>query len=89
MKTTNIELLEIIAKPWCRNKDIMVLADCSEAIASKIRKKIEDIIQEDGKKLPMVEATVPMQRVNDFFEIDTAKIIKLAKIEAEINAMSK
>lgn len=89
MITTNIALLEIIAKPWCRNRDIELLADCSGATASKIRREVEAIILEDGKKLPPIEAVVPMQRVIDYLGINTSQIIKLAKIEAEINAMSK
>lgn len=89
MKTTNIELLEIVAKPWCRNKDIMVLTGCSEAKASEIRRKVEKEIEDDGKLLPPVDAVVPMQRVIDYLGINVGQIIKMAKIEAEINAMSK
>lgn len=89
MKTTNIEILEIIAKPWATNKDIEVILRCSKSKANNVRQNIEKQIIAEGKKLPPIGCYIPMKRVVDFLELDEKRIIKLAKVEAEINAFGK
>lgn len=85
MKTTNIEILEVIAKPWAKNKDIEIILNCSKTKANEIRQEIEKEIISEGKKLPPIGCYIPMKRVIDFLELDEKRIIKLAKVEAEIN----
>lgn len=89
MKTTNIEILEVIAKPWAKNKDIEIILNCSKTKANEIRQEIEKQIIAEGKKLPPIGCYIPMRRVIEFLELDEKRIIKLAKVEAEINAFAK
>ena len=89
MKTTNIEILEIIAKPWATNKDIEIILSCSKSKANNVRQNIEKQIIAEGKKLPPIGCYIPMKRLIEFLDLDEKRIIKLAKVEAEINRFGK
>ena len=81
--SSNLMKLKVISKQWAGVQDIMILADCGEAKASKIRKEIEQDIRDEGKKLPK-DKVVPMARVVKKLWINEERIIKYAKIEAEM-----
>jgi hypothetical protein len=81
--SSNLMKLKVISKQWAGVQDIMTLADCCESKASKLRKEIEHDIRQEGKKLPK-DKVVPMARVIKRLGINEERIIKYAKIEAEM-----
>ena len=82
-ESSNLMKLKVISKQWAGVQDIMILADCCEGKACKIRREIEQEIREEGKKLPK-DKVVPMTRVIKKLWINEERIIKYAKIEAEM-----
>ncbi len=82
MSISNVEMLEILAKPWARIKDIELLADCKETKACKIKKQIENKIRQSGKLLPM-DKVVPMEMVVKELQINEKRIERYARLEAE------
>lgn len=82
MCISNLEMLQILAKPWARSKDIELLNNCGSSKAKEIRKKIEEKITESGKLLPM-DAVVPMEMVVKELHINEKRIERYARLEAE------
>lgn len=41
MSISNVEMLEILAKPWAGIKDIELLADCKETKVCKIKNRLK------------------------------------------------
>lgn len=80
---SNIELFKIISQQWVTTKDICVLACCKETKASAIKKEIATQILHEGKAIPN-SRVIPMSRVIKYLNIDEKRIVKNAKLEAEI-----
>lgn len=79
----NIELFKIISKQWATTKDICALACCKETKASEIKKEIAFQIKSEGKAIPN-SRVIPMSRLIKYLGIDEKRIVKNAKLEAEI-----
>lgn len=82
-QVSNIELFKIISKPWADSKDICILACCKETKASKIKKEIATQILHEGKAIPN-SRVIPMSRLVKYLGIDEKRIVRNAKLEAEI-----
>ena len=82
-QVSNIELFKIISKQWADSKDICILACCKETKASKIKKEIATQILHEGKAIPN-SRVIPMARLIKYLGIDEKRIIRNAKLEAEI-----
>lgn len=80
---SNIELFKIISKQWANCKDICALACCKETKASQIKKEIAFQIKREGKTIPN-SRVIPMSRLIKYLGIDEKRIVKNAKLEAEI-----
>lgn len=81
--SSNLMKLRTLSKQWAGVQDIMILADCGENKASKIRREIEQEILAEGKTLPR-DKVVPMARAVKWLGLNEDRIIKYAKIEAEM-----
>ena len=62
------ETLELISKPWCTLKDIMLLAQVGRSTALKIKKEIKANIFKDGKSI--YNHLVPMNLVVQYLNLD-------------------
>ena len=82
-QVTNLQMFDVIKKQWADRNDIMILASCSEAKASRLKKEMTDIVLKSGKSLHN-SRYLPMKVVIDFLEIDEKRIIKNARIEHEM-----
>lgn len=82
-QVSNIELFKIISKQWADSKDICVLACCKETKASAIKKEIASQILREGKAIPN-NRVIPMSRLVKYLGIDEKRIVRNAKLEAEI-----
>lgn len=82
-QVSNIELFKIISKQWANCKDICILACCKETKASEIKKEIAFQIKREGKTIPN-NRVIPMARLIKYLGIDEKRIVKNAKLEAEI-----
>lgn len=82
-QVSNIELFKIISKQWADSKDICILACCKETKARKIKKEIATQILNEGKAIPN-SRVIPMSRLIKYLGIDEKRIVKNAKLEAEI-----
>lgn len=80
---SNIELFKIISNQWADSKDICVLSCCKETKASEIKKEIATQIAKEGKAIPN-SRVIPMSRLIKYLGIDEKRIVKNAKLEAEI-----
>lgn len=82
-QVSNIELFKIISKQWADSKDICILACCKETKASKTKKEIATQILNEGKAIPN-SRVIPMSRLIKYLGIDEKRIVRNAKLEAEI-----
>ena len=82
-QATNIELFKIVSKQWATTKDICALACCKETKASAIKKEIATQILNEGKAIPN-SRVIPMSRLIKYLGIDEKRIVRNAKLEAEI-----
>lgn len=80
---SNIEMFKIISQQWATTKDICVLACCKETKASAIKKEIATQILHEGKAIPN-SRVIPMSRLIKYLSIDEKRIVRNAKLEAEI-----
>lgn len=80
---SNIELFKIISQQWATTKDICVLACCKETKASAIKKEIATQILNEGKAIPN-SRVIPMSRLIKYLGIDEKRVVRNAKLEAEI-----
>ena len=81
--TTNLQMFDVIKKQWADRNDIMILASCGEAKASRLKKAITNKILKSGKSLHN-SRYLPMEVVIDFLGVDEKRIIRNAKIEHEM-----
>lgn len=75
------EILNILAKPWCTNQDIIKIGDLSSSTASKVKCAIE---KEFRKKYPtkfIPFHCVPTKDVIKYFDIDIEFLKDLASID--------
>ena len=80
-----MELFSIISKPWASIKEIRLIANCGRDTAIKIRKEIENKINENGKKLPKSKTiVVPMKDVLDYLNLDINYITDMAIKEKKV-----
>lgn len=84
---SNQELLEIISKPMAGTEEICLLTGYKKQKARCIRADIEKEILSEGKTLPPISKKIPMRRLIKHLGIDENRIIKLAKIELEMQSI--
>lgn len=87
-QATNLQMFDVIKKQWADRNDIMILASCSEAKASELKKEMTENILKSGKRIHDIRF-LPMKTVIDFLEIDEKRIIRNAKIEHEMMLKEK
>lgn len=73
------ETLELISKQWAKVEDIKVLAQVGNVKARKIKKAIEEEL--DNWLLPYGQ--VPMQKVVEYLRIDIKYLRKVERSEKE------
>lgn len=79
---TNIELFNLISKPWANVNDIMKIASCGRDSSILIRNDIRNHIIKSGKKLPISKIIiVPMKSVIEYLDIDIEYVSTMAKNE--------
>lgn len=82
-QASNLQMFDVIKKQWADRNDIMILASCSEAKASRLKKEMTEEILKSGKSLHN-SRYLPMEVVIDFLGVDEKRIIRNAKIEHEM-----
>jgi hypothetical protein len=81
----NLELFNIISKPWASVKDIKKIASCGRDSAITIRDDIKYDIIKNGKRLPnSKEIIVPMKYVVEYLNLNIDYITQMAKNEISI-----
>lgn len=86
----NLELFEIIKKPWAGTKEIIKLSGCSTRhSAGQIRNAIYEETKDKGMKIPGTNKVVSMKSLIKYLGIDENRIIRFAKAEAEMASIQK
>lgn len=82
-QASNLQMFDVIKKQWADRNDIMILANCSEAKAYRLKKEMTEKVLKSGKRLHD-SRYLPMEVVIDFLGVDEKRIIRNAKIEHEM-----
>lgn len=70
----------LIDKVWLTTEDIQKLCNCSRNSAMTIRKEVENIVKESGKRIPISKfRVVPTLLVLDYLGIDVETVLSLNK----------
>ena len=88
MDDRKIENFNIINKQWAKAKDVMALVGCSESKAYQI---INEVIHESLKEgyKPFMRATVPMERLLNFLNIDKQSVFEAAMMEKQLFGLNE
>ena len=73
------EMIKIISKVWCTNKDLQKLSGLGITNTSKLKRKIKEEIEKDGKVLP--KGLLPMSEVVKYLNIDIDYYKKIAEYQ--------
>ncbi len=74
------DLIKIIEKPWIDINDIKIIADCGTYTATKIRREVENIVAESGKRLPTsYKKRVPTKVLLDYLDLNEDYIYHMAE----------
>lgn len=79
------EILEIISKTWCSNKDIMKIANVSASTASKIKQSIEKKFRKKEPNKFMPAYCILTKEVIKYFDLDIEFLKLIAYFDKEIN----
>lgn len=75
-----LEMSKLILKPWIDTTGIMKLAQCGRHSATIIRKDVEQIVLDSGKKLPLCsKKNVPTKMVLEYLGLDEEYIYSMAQ----------
>ncbi len=78
-------MYELISQQWLTTPDIQELCECGQHKAREIRKEIEMILTNKGKKLPVTSLkSVPTKLFLEYMEIDSDYVFKMAKQESAL-----
>lgn len=73
------EMIKIISKVWCTNEDLQKLSGLGITNTSKLKRKIKEKIEKDGKVLP--KGLLPMSEVVKYLNIDIDYYKKIAEYQ--------
>ena len=73
------EMIKIISKVWCTNEDLQKLSGLGIINTSKLKRKIKEEIEKDGKVLP--KGLLPMSEVVKYLNIDIDYYKKIAEYQ--------
>ena len=73
------EMIKIISKVWCTNEDLQKLSGLGITNTSKLKIKIKEEIEKNGKVLP--KGLLPMSEVVKYFNIDIDYYKKIAEYQ--------
>ena len=73
------EMIKIISKVWCTNEDLHKLSGLGITNTSKLKRKIKEEIEKDGKVLP--KGLLPMSEVVKYLNIDIDYYKKIAEYQ--------
>ena len=62
------EMIKIISKVWCTNEDLQKLSGLGITNTSKLKRKLKEELEKDGKVLP--KGLLPMSEVVKYLNID-------------------
>lgn len=86
---SNEYVCSLIDKVWLNTDDIQKLCSCSRNSAMTIRKEVEKIVKESGKRIPVSKyRVVPTLLVLDYLGIDVDTVLNLNK-KKELAASTK
>lgn len=81
---SNIEIVNVLSKPWADVHDIMKLSFCGRDKASYIRDDIREKILNSGKLLPICKTKyVPMNSVIEYLNLNIDYIYSMAQKEKQ------
>ena len=73
------EMIKIISKVWCTNEDLQKLSGLGFTNTSKLKRKIKEELEKDGKVLP--KGLLPMSEVVKYLNIDIDYYKKIAEYQ--------
>lgn len=73
------EMIKIISKVWCTNEDLQKLSGLEITNTSKLKRKIKEELEKDGKVLP--KGLLPMSEVVKYLNIDIDYYKKIAEYQ--------
>ena len=73
------EMIKIISKVWCTNEDLQKLSGLGITNTSKLKWKIKEELEKDGKVLP--KGLLPMSEVVKYLNIDIDYYKKIAEYQ--------
>ena len=73
------EMIKTISKVWCTNEDLQKLSGLGITNTSKLKRKIKEELEEDGKVLP--KGLLPMSEVVKYLNIDIDYYKKIAEYQ--------
>ncbi len=73
------EMIKIISKVWCTNEDLQKLSGLGITNTSKLKRKLKEELEKDGKVLP--KGLLPMSEVVKYLNIDIDYYKKIAEYQ--------
>lgn len=73
------EMIKIISKVWCTNEDLQKLSGLGITNTSKLKRKLKEGLEKDGKVLP--KGLLPMSEVVKYLNIDIDYYKKIAEYQ--------
>lgn len=73
------EMIKIISKVWCTSEDLQKLSGLEITNTSKLKRKIKEELEKDGKVLP--KGLLPMSEVVKYLNIDIDYYKKIAEYQ--------
>ena len=73
------DVIKIISKVWCTNEDLQKLSGLVITNTSKLKRKIKEELEKDGKVLP--KGLLPMSEVVKYLNIDIDYYKKIAEYQ--------
>ncbi len=81
-----IETYDILNKLWIDTKDIQKLLNCGKESARQVRNEIENIITNNGYKLPLGKnKKVSTKALIEYLGLDINYIMEMASLEQKNN----
>ena len=75
IRLTNAQTLKILDTPWLTKYDVMQLAFCGDAVATRHMQNIRQSINDKGKFLPD-KSLIPTEEAIKYFSINIAQLKK-------------
>ena len=73
------EMIKTISKVWCTNEDLQKLSGLGITNTFKLKRKIKEELEKDGKVLP--KGLLPMSEVVKYLNIDIDYYKKIAEYQ--------